>query len=60
MTNLKTREKLLNALKDASKREITPEQLHNQRISFIMGSLDEDSRVTRAQVQQVLARQEGR
>ena len=60
MTNLRTDEKLLHALRASSTREMTPEELHKQQVSFIMGSIDEKSGVTRAQVEQVLAKQEGR
>ncbi|MGI3900512.1 MAG: hypothetical protein ACRYGP_28415 [Janthinobacterium lividum] len=59
MPELHTDEGLLRALRAASTREMTAEELHKQRVSFIMASVDEDSGITRAQVEQVLARQEG-
>jgi hypothetical protein len=58
-TNLKTKESLLKALNDASHRSVTREELHAQRVSFIMGSVKAESGITREQVQQVLAKQEG-
>ena len=60
MTELKTKESLLSALRQASKHVPTPEELRRQRVSFIMGSLKESSGVTRAKIQEVLEEQEGR
>ena len=60
MTDLKTPEQLLSALRAASSRKPTPEELLKQRISFIMSALSEHSSVTRAQVTEILAHQEGR
>ena len=48
MTELKTREELLSALRRASTRELSAQELHNQRVSFVMGSLKEESGITRA------------
>jgi hypothetical protein len=59
MADLKTSEALLNALREASARPVSPSELHAQRVSFIMGSVKADSGITREQVQQVLAKQEG-
>jgi hypothetical protein len=59
VTNLKTKESTLEALMQASRHRPTAEELHRQRVSFIMGSLKEESAVTRAKVQEVLANQEG-
>jgi hypothetical protein len=60
MTELKTSELLLAALEEASKRELTAEELNKQRVSFIMGSLKESSTVTRSRFEEVLAEQEGK
>lgn len=60
MTDLKTNESLLHALKRAASHTPTAEELHRQRVSFILGSLREESTVTRERVQEVLAEQEGR
>jgi hypothetical protein len=58
MTKLKTSKSLLDALREAT-RPVTSEELHAQRVSFIMGSVKAESGITREQVQQVLAKQEG-
>lgn len=60
MTELKTRPKLLDALRVAASSSQTADEVQKQRISFIMGMLDKDSNVTRAKVTQVLAAQEGK
>lgn len=59
MTELKTKESTLDALKKATKTNLTPEEVERQRVSFIMGSLKGDRTVTRAEVQEFLARQSG-
>lgn len=60
MTYLKTKESTLEALKNASRRSLTHDEVEKQRISFIMGSLNKESSVTRAKVKEVLAEQDGR
>jgi hypothetical protein len=60
MTDLKTSESLLSALRRAATRTPSAEEIEQQRVSFIMGSLSERSSVTRARVQEVLAQQEGK
>jgi|HubBroStandDraft_1064217.scaffolds.fasta_scaffold215381_1 hypothetical protein len=57
MTELKTPPAFLKALRKSATRELTPKELHNQRVSFIMGSVKESSGITRAQVERVLAPQ---
>lgn len=59
MTDLKTKESTLKSLQRAAQTPSTPEALRRQRISFIMGSLNNESHVTRAQVREILAKQEG-
>ncbi len=59
MRNLQTSGALLNALCEASSRPISPTELYAQRVSFIMGSVKIDSGITREQIQQVLAKQQG-
>jgi hypothetical protein len=49
---LKTDEKLLNALKNAKK--LSAEEVLEQRVSFVYGSMKSDSSVTREQVKKVL------
>lgn len=60
MTDLQTNEALLKALRDPRSKTPTPEEMQKQRVSFIMGSLSNDSSVTRARVGEILAAQEGR
>ena len=60
MNKLKTDKVLLKALRKSSTRAPTAKELHDQRVSFIMGSLKEPSNVTRSRVEQVLAQQEGK
>jgi hypothetical protein len=61
MTGLpKTSEALLKALQEATTHPLGPEELEQQRVSFILGSLSEKSDVTRARVEEVLAEQEGK
>ncbi len=60
MPNLKTDAALLRALATASTRKPSTDELHSQRVSYIMGLLKETSSVTRNQIELVLAEQEGR
>lgn len=59
MTELKSKPSLLEALQKASRRDLTADEVRQQRISFIMGSVRSDD-ITRAKVQDVLDKQEGR
>lgn len=58
--NLKTSESLLEALRRATTRSPSADEIETQRVSFIMGSLSETNNVTRARVKEILAQQEGR
>ena len=60
VTKLHTDVALLRALEAASQQKPTEDELRQQRVSFIMGTLKEASGVTRSMVQNVLAEQEGR
>jgi hypothetical protein len=60
MTELKTKPDLLEALRRASTRAPTAEEIRKQRVSFIMGTLKDNSSVSRERVQEILDRQEGR
>ena len=60
MADLKTNEGLLRALKEASSRKPTADELHRQRVSFIMSIVKDTSGITRARVEHVLAEQEGK
>lgn len=57
---IQTRKELLDALQRATSRTMSPSELHAQRVSFIMGSIKDPNTVTRAQVEDVLAKQEGK
>jgi hypothetical protein len=59
MTDLKTRESLLAALRSASRREPTAEEIEKQRVSFILGSLKEKNTMSREKVVELLRKQEG-
>lgn len=58
-TNLKTNEKLIRALKTVADRRMSAEELRNQRVSFVLGSLPARSPVTRAQVEEAVEDYEG-
>ena len=55
MSDLHTDEKLLAALKEAATRTISRAEAQKQRVSFIMGSVDDESGVTRERVEKALA-----
>ena len=59
MPEPKTDETLLRALHEAAQRKLSPEELREQRVSFIMGTVKSDSGVTRERIRHVLAEQEG-
>lgn len=54
MSNLHTPQQLLTALKAAVKQP-TVDELRDQSVSFIMGSVSMDSGITRADVEQALS-----
>jgi hypothetical protein len=58
--NIRTSPDLLRAIKDASTRTPSADEIKQQRISFVYGSLGAKSSVTRAQVEDALERHEGR
>lgn len=57
---LKTDPALLAALKRALALPQTPEQVEQQRLSFVMGSLKSTNGITRSEVKEILAQQKGR
>jgi hypothetical protein len=59
LTELKTNSALLEALGKASSKKQTADEVKEQRVSFILGSIDEKSGVTRSRIQEVLAEQQG-
>ena len=54
MPNLHTDERLLQALADSARRNPSPQELHSQRVSYIMGIVSEESGITRAEVEKAL------
>lgn len=60
MTELKTDSALLRALEEAARRQPSADEIVEQRVSFIMGSLGESSTVSRKRVTEILAAHEGR
>ncbi len=54
MTQTQTNKNLLDALKIASSRKLSNEELDEQQVSFIMGAVDEGSGVTRERIKEVL------
>ena len=59
MSNLQTPQHLLNALKAAVKQP-TADELRDQSVSFIMGSVGMDSGITRADGEQALSMNQSR
>jgi hypothetical protein len=57
---IKTNEGLLRALFAAKARKSTPQELREQRVSFIYGCLGGSSNVTRERIQNVLDEQDGK
>lgn len=57
---IRTSPELLRAIREASTRVQTADEIRQQRISFVYGSLGAKSSVTRAQVENALERHEGR
>ena len=59
MGELKTDVTLLERLSAAAHMKLSAQQLRAQKISFIMGSLSDDSKITRDRVEEELDRLEG-
>ena len=57
--DLKTNVGLLEALEKAASRRLTSSEMLEQRVSFVFGSMDSDSDVTRQHIKQVIVEQEG-
>lgn len=56
---LKTSEELLEALRGALAKKPTPQDILEQRVSFVFGSLGADNSVTREKVRQIITEQDG-
>ena len=59
LLSLKTSEALLSAVRVAGARKMTTDELLEQRVSFVYGSMDSSSAVTRERVRQMLLEQGG-
>ena len=59
MTGIQTDASLLEALRKAAGKQLSAEQLRRQKVSFIMGSLNKDSTITREFVEKELRRIDG-
>jgi len=59
MKTMKTDEKLLKALKKSAQKMMTGKEIHEQKISFIIGSSKNDSAITRERVEAELNKLSG-
>lgn len=60
MTNLRTDPTLLQRLKDAATQSrLSASEIRQQKISFIIGSLGDDSNITRERVEEELKKLDG-
>lgn len=60
ISGLKTDATLLEALEKTASKRLTAEEVLEQRISFVFGSMGSDSNVTRQYIRQVIEEQEGK
>lgn len=56
--NAKGDPKVLKALKKAATQQMTAEERHQQKVSFIIGTMGGDSTITSEDVEKILAEQE--
>lgn len=52
--SVKTDEKLLEQIAKAAKRKLTPEEIEQQRLSFIYAGLPKDSPMSKVEIEKVL------
>ena len=57
--NVKTDEHLLRLLQEAAGKQLSAQEVRDQRVSFILGNMPKDSTVTREEVAAVLNNIEG-
>ncbi|MCA3575290.1 MAG: hypothetical protein IOC86_15335 [Aestuariivirga sp.] len=60
MTEVLTDVRVLAKLKEAAGKPMTAEEIQKQRISYIMGTLDTESTLTRDEVERMLLKREGK
>lgn len=56
--NLQTDETVLKKLKDAASRKMTADEVQEQRVSFVLGTMKTDNALTREQIKRAIAAQE--
>ncbi len=59
LSSLRTESALIHALERAVTKTLSAEELLEQRVSFIDGTLDVDNDLTRAAIQRILVQQTG-
>ena len=59
MTGITTSKELLDKLSAAAHRSLSEEEVREQRVSFIMSSVDDESTITKDQVEKVLRQHAG-
>lgn len=57
--DLKTDDALLAKLREAAKHHMSKNEIREQKISYVMGVVSQDSTITRKQVEEILDRAEG-
>lgn len=60
MTLIKTSPKLLERIQQAATSDLSPEDLHAQRVSFAMGAVSSKGTITRDQVERIVSKQQGK
>jgi len=59
LKEIKTSKELLDALVNASSKKQSATEVNEQRVSFIYGSMDHKSGLTRSRIQEILTEQQG-
>lgn len=59
MSEVKTPQSLLDALQRMATRELSPADLHGQRVSFAMSAVSNGGRITREQVEEIVSKNAG-
>lgn len=60
MADIRTDGRLLAKLKETAGKPMTAEEIQKQRVSFVMGTLDTESTLTRGEVERMLLQREGK
>ncbi len=60
MTNTTIDDRFIERLRHAAKREMSEEELRRQKVSFILGTVGRSNDATQAEVESVLAKQNGK